>query len=152
MRYRIIAVGKLRRGFYREGCQRYLELLSGLAKVELIETREPAHGAGERGGPRLAAELLAAADGHKVALDERGISLSTRLLALRVSALEQLGASRISLLIGGPDGHHDGLLSAVDESWSLSPLTFSHELARLVLLEQLYRGEALRAGHPYHRD
>ena len=66
--------------------------------------------------------------------------------------LELNGGSRVSLLIGGANGHDEQLLAAVDESWSLGPLTLPHYLARLVLVEQLYRVETVRAGHPYHRD
>ena len=54
------------------------------------------------------------------------------------------------LLLGSQ--HGDELLAAADARWSLSPLTFPHDLARLLLLEQLYPVESLRAGHPYHRD
>ena len=57
----------------------------------------------------------------------------------------------MSLLIGGPDGHTKDLVAKADAVWSLSKLTLPHELARLTLLEQLYRAETIRAGHPYHR-
>ena len=59
--------------------------------------------------------------------------------------------SQISFLLGGANGHGAALKARADERWSLSKLTLPHELARLVLLEQLYRAETLRAGHPYHR-
>ena len=85
-------------------------------------------------------------------LDEAGEGHTTAGLASFATALEARGVSRISLLIGGPDGHGDRARRAADASLSLSPLTFPHELARLVLLEQLYRVESLRAGHPYHRN
>ena len=58
----------------------------------------------------------------------------------------------MSLLIGGAAGHSGVLREKVDAAWSLSKLTLPHELARLVLLESLYRAETIRAGHPYHRE
>lgn len=72
-------------------------------------------------------------------------------MAERVTALETRGVSQVSLLIGGAAGLSELVREAAGELWSLSALTLPHELARLVLLEQLYRLETIRAGHPYHR-
>lgn len=151
MRYRVVAVGKLKETFYKGGVQHYLTRLRALAPCELIEVRE---GRGEPGSVRRAegSALLSAADGHVVALHESGATFGTRQLAQHVDKLELSGVSRVTLLIGGANGHDAELLARVNESWSLSELTFPHDLARLVLLEQLYRLETVRAGHPYHRD
>lgn len=152
MRYRIAAVGSLRRGFLRAGCDHYLERLKGLAPAEVVEVR-----AGKGGDPVAAREveataLAAASDGHVVALDERGKVWRTRDLAAHVARLEVGGVSRVTLLIGGADGLAPALRDRADETWRLSDLTLPHELARLVALEALYRVETIRAGHPYHRD
>lgn len=151
MRYRIVAVGKLKEAFYRNGFQHYLGRLGALTQCESVEVRE---GRGDVAATKRAEgqALLNAAQPRLVALDESGSSFSTRTLAQHVSALELAGHSRLTLLVGGAAGHDEALLAAVDERWSLSPLTFPHDLARLVLVEQLYRVETLRAGHPYHRD
>ena len=151
MRYRIVAVGKLRSSFYREACERYLKRIAPLATCEVVEVRE-AHGA-DASATKLAegAALLAKAEGFAVALDERGKAFDTQGLAQRVGALENRGVSQVTILVGGAEGHGPELRAAVEESWSLSPLTLPHDLARLVLIEQLYRIETLRAGHPYHR-
>lgn len=151
MRYRVVAVGKLKRGFLQEGCARYEKLLSSLSQVEVVEVRDHSAAGPAEARRRHAEASLAAADGHVVLLDEAGTAHTTASLASFVSALEGRGVSRLSLLIGGPDGHGPEAREAADDSLSLSPLTFPHELARLVLLEQLYRVESLRAGHPYHR-
>jgi len=150
VRYRVVAVGKLREAFYRDGCAHYLHRLRALAPCEMVEVRE---GRGEAAAAKRAegAALLAAADGFRVALDEGGRRFTTRELAKRVGEMELAGESRVTLLVGGAEGHDDELKAAVDERWSFSALTFPHDLARLVLLEQLYRVETLRAGHPYHR-
>lgn len=151
MRWRLLAVGRIGRGFLQRGCEHYAARLAKLAPVEVIEVREG------RGAPEVvrAAEadaLRARADGRLVALDERGRAWTTSALAAHVSALELRGVSRISLAIGGAEGLDEALRDAADEVWRLSDLTLPHDLARLVTLEQLYRIETVRAGHPYHRD
>lgn len=143
-------MGKLSEPFYRDGCAHYLARLRALAQAEVIEVRRGRGGETEVKRSEGAA-LLAAASGAVVALDEGGRSLDTRALALWVNRLEVAGESRVSFLVGGAAGHNAETLKAAPYSLSLSPLTMPHELARLVLLEQLYRVESLRAGHPYHR-
>lgn len=151
MRYLVIAVGKLKRGFFREGCERYAKLLSSLTQLDVVEVKDHSSLGAEEARFRHARDSLAAADGHLVMVDETGGRHTTLGLAGDIAMLEQRGISRMSFFIGGPDGHADELRVKADMSLSLSELTFPHELARLVLLEQLYRVESLRVGHPYHR-
>lgn len=151
MRYRIIAIGPLKRGFYASGCAFYLARLSGYAKAEVLELPPGKAKDPEAAREQEGAALLRTALGYRVALDEAGEALTSRRLAETLSALELRGMSAIDLLIGGAEGHSAALRREVEASWSLSPLTLPHELARLVLLEQLYRAETIRAGHPYHR-
>jgi 23S rRNA (pseudouridine1915-N3)-methyltransferase len=150
MRYHLVAIGQLRRGFAQDGCRFYESRLSQYAKVTVTEAREG------RGDPatvreKESAALLAAATGYVVALDERGVRHTSQGLAEELTRLELASVSQLSLLIGGAEGHSDALRARADALWSLSPLTLPHELARLILLEQLYRAETIRAGHPYHR-
>ena len=152
MRYRVVAVGKVKRGFIRDGCERYAQLLGSLAQFELVEVRDHSALGPVEAQRRHGKEMLAEASGVLVALDERGTLTDTATLAKRIEQLDGRGDSRLTLFIGGPDGHSQELLASVHQTWSLSPLTFPHELARLILLEQLYRVESLRAGHPYHRQ
>jgi 23S rRNA (pseudouridine1915-N3)-methyltransferase len=151
VRYRVVAVGKVKRGFVRDGCDRYIQLLSSLTQFELVEVRDHSGLGPTEARRRHDTEMLAAAEGVLVALDERGTLVDTATLAKRIEQFDVRGDSRMTLFIGGPDGHGEELHAAVHQTWSLSPLTFPHELARLILLEQLYRVESLRAGHPYHR-
>jgi 23S rRNA (pseudouridine1915-N3)-methyltransferase len=152
MRYRIVAVGKLKRGFYLEGCRYYLERLRPFGRVELIEVREGRGGVPWQAREAETESLLSAAEGRLITLDERGRGYRSRELAERLGELELSGDSTISLLIGGAEGLGSAVRDRSAESWSLSPLTLPHELARLLLLEQLYRAETIRAGHPYHRE
>lgn len=142
-------MGQLKRGFYADGCSEYLDRLSKIASAELITVKD---GAGPNRQGIESDALLAKAEGLVVALDERGKSFTSQQLARQVTEWENRAVSRVSLLIGGPDGHTDGLRQRADLVWKLSDLTMPHELARLVLLEQLYRAETIRSGHPYHRQ
>ena len=150
MRYQIVAIGQLKRGFAQQGCSFYLERLEKYAKVELLELRE-GKGDAQTVQAQESAALLRTASGHLIGLDEGGEQLSSQGLADEIARLELRGVSLLSLLIGGAEGHSAALREQVAASWSLSKLTLPHELARLLLLEQLYRAETIRAGHPYHR-
>lgn len=86
--------------------------------------------------------------GTVVALDERGELLSSRALA---EVVESWATPRLTLVVGGPSGLHRRVVERADRCWSLSPLTFPHELVRGLVLEQLYRALTIRRGMPYHK-
>jgi len=88
---------------------------------------------------------------RRVVLDERGSALGTAQLAARLGAWQADGRD-VALLIGGPDGLDPSLKASADETLRLSDLTLPHALARVVLVEALYRAWSVRAGHPYHRE
>jgi 23S rRNA (pseudouridine1915-N3)-methyltransferase len=89
---------------------------------------------------------------YRLILDERGKAWSSRDLARWVEELEQSGRRDVAVILGGADGHTPEFRGEANILWSLSPLTLQHELALVVVLEQLYRAYTLRAGLPYHRD
>lgn len=108
------------------------------------------------------ADVAKSAEGHKlleslrsrefvVLLDERGNSLSSRDLGVRLSEWQSAGRD-LCFVIGGPDGVSDEVRQRADFSWSLSRMTLPHGLARVMFGEQLYRAWTLTQGHPYHRD
>lgn len=86
-----------------------------------------------------------------VALDERGTALSTLALAGKLKTW-QLDSTDVALVIGGPDGLEPAFRQAAHERIRLSDLTLPHALARVVLIEQLYRAWSINASHPYHRE
>lgn len=151
MRYRVVAVGKPGRRFVAEGCRFYAERLGKLAPLETVEVREGRGVDPDTVRSKEAAALRSHCSGHVVALDELGDAWTSERLAAHVAELELRGVSRISLLIGGAAGLDPALRDEADARWRLSDLTLPHDLARLLLLEQLYRVETVRAGHPYHR-
>lgn len=152
MRYQLIFVGSLKKPFYQEACQAFLDRLQGFAKVEIVEVKGVKAPDSIRVRERESEAILRVAKGFKIGLDETGGRFDSRTFANHISQFESQGIGTLSFLMGGAEGHSDRLKEEVNALWSLSSLTMSHDLARLVLLEQLYRAETIRAGHPYHKD
>lgn len=96
--------------------------------------------------------LEASAGCVRVLLDERGAQRRSLALADWIKHHELHGTKRICLMIGGANGHCEELRAAATESWALSSMTLQHELALVVLLEQLYRAYSIIRGEPYHRE
>jgi 23S rRNA (pseudouridine1915-N3)-methyltransferase len=86
-----------------------------------------------------------------VVLDERGTNLTTQALATRLTSW-QFGGDDVALVIGGPDGLEPEFRQAAHERIRLSDLTLPHAMARVLLIEQLYRAWSINANHPYHRE
>ena len=139
-RCRIIAVGKVRKRWVQDGVEVFLKRLPGLVITELRDSTI------EKEAEAIRQTLRP--DELPVLLMEQGKSLSSIDFAAR---LEAFGSERLAFVIGGADGLTDDLKSCARWQLSLSPLTFPHELARLLLLEQLYRAQSILKGSPYHR-
>jgi 23S rRNA (pseudouridine1915-N3)-methyltransferase len=88
---------------------------------------------------------------YLVALDVKGKSLATEVMAEKVNKVMENGQD-LALLVGGPDGLSRQCLDAANEIWSLSALTLPHTIVRIVVAEQIYRVWSVLAGHPYHRE
>ena len=146
MRLHIFTIGKPRLAFARAGIAEYLERFPARNGVEI----EPLRASTREEESKV---LLARSEGMlRVVLDERGEQITSRELARKISDWELARTKSVAFLIGGADGHTDELRCKADWRWSLSPLTLQHELALVVLLEQLYRARCINAGTPYHRD
>nr|WP_279231445.1 23S rRNA (pseudouridine(1915)-N(3))-methyltransferase RlmH [Thermus thalpophilus] len=132
---RVVAVGKPKLAYARLGVEEYARRIGRYAPLEVLFVKDE--------------DLLPRAEGHrKVVLDERGKLLSTEGFLRLLQGWE---GEKVAFLVGGAEGHEEAVREAADFLLSLSPLTLQHELALLVLMEQLYRVLTLRAGHPYHR-
>ncbi|MCA9537292.1 MAG: 23S rRNA (pseudouridine(1915)-N(3))-methyltransferase RlmH [Myxococcales bacterium] len=156
MKLHVIAVGRLKAEFARTGCADFFGRVGHHFSLQLHEVRD-AHRRGGQAARWKAAEaeaLRAAvpAGARVVALDERGRQWSSRGFAEWLGRQRDEGAAAVAFVIGGPDGLDPTLRDSADEVWALGKLTMSHELARLVLAEQLYRAAAILDGLPYHRD
>lgn len=150
----ILMVGKTREGFIQEGLEFYRKRLLPLARLTLRSVREEKETGGLtpetiklKEGQRLRAQIPPRA--WVTALTPAGREFATEEFAAWLSKRQEL-ARPLAFLLGGHWGLADALLAAADEHLSLSRLTMTHELARLLLLEQLYRALTLKLGHPYH--
>lgn len=152
MRIGVVAVGKLRPHF-RAACDDYFGRLAHYATVDEREVRDastlptaPARRAEE--AKRIADKLPAG--GVTVALARDGKLWTSAELATRVKRW-QVGAKPVTFVIGGSDGLDDAFIAEAAERWSLGPLTLPHELARVVVLEQVYRAFTIVRGEKYHK-
>ncbi|HXE58294.1 MAG TPA: 23S rRNA (pseudouridine(1915)-N(3))-methyltransferase RlmH [Gemmatimonadales bacterium] len=152
MRITLLAVGRLR-PHYRAACDDYLARLRRYARVTEREVREgtPARPPAEQRAEeaeRLSAHLPPGT--RLVALARAGTALSSEDLARRLERWT-LEARPLAFAIGGSTGLADEFLARAELAWSLGPLTLPHELARVVVCEQLYRAFTILRGEPYHK-
>lgn len=155
MRLRILAIGARQPAWVDDATQSYLRRIRPPWRLEIVVLEAATRGtrgaadAVRREGERV---LDALRDRERIVLlDETGKTLASRELATRLEAMA-VDAPDVALLLGGPDGHAPAVRARAVESWSLSKLTLPHGLARVLLVEQLYRAQSLLLGHPYHRD
>jgi 23S rRNA (pseudouridine1915-N3)-methyltransferase len=155
MKVSILCIGKTREPFVQEGIKKYLRYLRPYATVEIRELREEAID-DLKDAPRVRRkeaeriEKALTAGVRVVALDERGKSCSSHEFAEFLSECLESGSRGIMFIIGGAMGLDDSVLARAHRTLSLSRWTFTHEMARLVLLEQLYRAFTIIKGRPYH--
>ena len=138
---RVLFAGRIKADFAKEACELYLPRLRRY-ETEIIYNPRPGSAAEEE---RFFLKRIKPG-GRGVALDPGGQALDSLGFA---ALMARLGGAQ--LLIGGAEGLSEPVRAACRERVSLSPLTLSHELALVVLLEQLYRAETLATGHPYHK-
>ena len=140
MKLTVLAVGRLKEPWVREGCDEYLRRIARHLPIEIVEVKDDA------------ALIARIPPRHRlIALDERGRQVSSEELAGRLAAWMGSSVPGVALLIGGADGLPKDLVARTDEKLALSRLTLPHRIARLVLIEQLYRALSIVRGEPYHR-
>ena len=156
----ILCVGKMKEKPYRQMADEYLKRLSRYGKyeeAEIADLPEPASGTSEaleeqlktKEGEALLAKIR---PGDRViALTIGGKRRSSEELARHLEELKTGGTSHLVFVIGGSLGLGKNVLARADEELSMSPMTFPHQLARVMLLEQLYRAEKINAGERYHK-
>lgn len=159
MNISIICVGKIKEKYLSEGVKEYNKRLSKYCTTAIIETRE-----------EKAPENLSQADISKVkkiegenilkhikdnmyviALEIGGQSLSSEELSKKISNLGIQGKSNIAFIIGGSLGLWENVIKRADYKLSFSPMTFPHQLMRLILVEQVYRSFRIIKNEPYHK-
>jgi 23S rRNA (pseudouridine1915-N3)-methyltransferase len=159
MQIRIIAVGKIKEKFLQEGIAEYLKRLRPYANVQVVEipdekrpqSASPAteSAAMEKEGDRI---LTALSDGsYIIALDVKGQNPTSEELAALFGAWELSAKNQLAFVIGGDLGLSLRVLDRSDLRLSLSRMTFTHPMARLLILEQVYRAFRILRGEPYHK-
>ena len=159
MRITIIAVGKVKEKFYRDAIAEFEKRLSKYCKLDIIEvadekTPDNASEAQEliiksKEGDRILSAVKD--DMYVIALAIEGKQLSSTELADKINKLGISGKSSIAFVIGGSLGLDGRVRSRADYKLSFSPMTFPHQLMRVILLEQVYRSYRIIAGEPYHK-
>lgn len=150
----VLLVGKTREGFIKEGLDFYQKRLRPYLKLTLKSVRQ------EKEGENLPAEIIKSREGERllaqipprsyvVALDPKGKEFTSEAFAVWLNKREQ-DSRPFAFLLGGHLGLDPEVLAQAHEHLSLSRLTLTHELSRLILLEQLYRAMTIITGHPYH--
>lgn len=159
MRIAIAAVGRMKQGPERELVARYLDRAraSGrtlsLTQFDIIEQAESRAGSADARKAEEARQLLAALpEGVVVALDEQGRSQGSVAFAEQMARWRDAGRPAVGFVIGGADGLHQSVRDRAELVLSFSPLTWPHQLVRIMLAEQLYRATTILSGHPYHRE
>lgn len=148
---RLICVGKLKEKFYLEACREYEKRLGTLCRLEILQLDEEPD---RPGALAKEAEKIRAAippGSYVTAMCIEGEAISSEGLADRLRRLQNSGVSRLCILIGSSRGLDEGLKGEADLRLSMSPMTFPHHLARVMVLEQVYRGLSILAGSKYHK-
>ncbi|WP_077623736.1 23S rRNA (pseudouridine(1915)-N(3))-methyltransferase RlmH [Sediminibacillus massiliensis] len=159
MKISIIAVGKLKEKYLKQGIQEYVKRLGAYATIEIIEV--PDEKAPEnmseaemvevkrKEGEKILSKI--STDSYVISLEIMGDMLTSEQLAAKLDKLATHGKSKIAFVIGGSLGLSDQVQKRSDYALSFSKMTFPHQLMRLVLVEQVYRSFRINRGEPYHK-
>ncbi len=152
MKIRILWVGKTRQEWIRRGIEEYADRIKRYAPVEFAEAREEKGAEEEAGRLRECERLkkLLPRQGKVVLLDEKGSALTSPDFAAFIAGNRDSGISELAFVVGGAYGFSEIFRREADRIISLSPMTFTHQMVRLFLLEQIYRGFTIINGEPYH--
>ncbi len=154
MNLRIIAVGKIKDNYLNEGIEEYRKRLSNWLKIELMELKanKVARGSEEalqEEGRRIIKKIKT--NEYVIALTSEGKHFNSQALAEKMQRIFSAGYSNIDIIIGSHEGLSEEVKKRADLLLSLSKLTFSSQLTRLILMEQIFRCMKIIKGEPYHR-
>ena len=159
MQITIVAVGKIKEKYVQEGISEYGKRLGPLVKLKILEIseeRRPVHCSPAQCEAAKTAEgirIIEATppESYVCVLDPAGELLSSEAFAQKISRLEIAGRNHLSFIIGGDLGLSEEVLAKCHIRLSLSRMTFTHRMARMILLEQIYRAVKINRGEPYHK-
>jgi len=157
MKLVLLMTGKTDQTWIKEGVAEYEKRISRYSRFEMVtlpDVKNPGNRSSDAVKEKEAEKMLSVikSDDHVVLLDEHGKSYTTVALAAYMRGAMMLPKKRMVFVIGGPWGFHQSVRERADHILSLSDLTFSHQVVRLLFAEQLYRVLSLIAGDPYHHE
>jgi 23S rRNA (pseudouridine1915-N3)-methyltransferase len=157
MKLVLLMTGKTGQSWIREGMAEYEKRISKYARLEIVtlpDVKNPGNRSAERVKEKEAEKILSTLknDDYVILLDVHGKDYSTNELAEYLRKAIVLPKKRLVFVIGGPWGFHESVSIRADHVLSLSRLTFSHQVVRLLFAEQLYRALTVIAGDPYHHE
>ena len=159
MNIRIIAVGKLKEKYLKQGISEFSKRLGAYFKLSIIEVPDeeaPEHLSEKeleqvliREGEKILAKIKQ--DDYVIALDVKGHSLSSEQFTKKLEQISFAGKNQVCFIIGGSNGLSEAVLKRADDKLSFSKMTFPHQLMRLILLEQIYRAYKIQRNEPSHK-
>ena len=156
LKINIVAVGKVKEKYFQDGIEEYLKRLTRFAEVKIIEIKEENFikdtaelrlATIKKEGESIAQHLK----GYIVVLAIEGKQFSSEELSIKIDNLCATGVSEITFVIGGSYGLDEQIKNRADLKLSFSKATFPHTLARLILVEQIYRSFMIKSGSTYHK-
>ena len=159
MKITIIAVGKVKEKFYRDALAEYGKRLGKYCRLEVVEVEDEK--TPDQAGEALELQIkekeaqrilkYVKEDAYLITLEIEGRKMDSVSFAKKLEKLATYGTSHIQFVIGGSLGLHDMVSARADEKISFSDMTFPHQLMRILLEEQIYRGYRIICGEPYHK-
>lgn len=153
MQINLIVVGNIKEGYLRDACSEYRKRLQAFAKLSVIEVPEETKGSIHLCKAKEGEHILKkiAKDTYVIVLAIEGKSLSSERFAAKIEQLGIYGNSHLTFIIGGSNGLSQNVMERADLKLSFSPMTFPHQLMRVILLEQIYRAFKIIRGESYHK-
>ena len=148
-RQNIVCIGKLKEKFLQEGCDEYLKRLKPYAQVSVVELKEDGRDDVEKEGKSIL-EKIEGKD-YVISLDLKGEMLSSEKISQKIDELALKGISNLTFVIGGSNGLSKVVLQRSNHRLCFSKMTFTHQMIRMILLEQIYRAFKISRGEPYHK-
>ncbi len=155
LKINLISVGDKMPAWVNDGTTAYLDRIRGNTQVSLVQINAKKRGKHadivrilKQEGEAILKHL--SGETHLICLDRLGKAHDSLALAEKITEWQQTGIN-IAFVIGGPEGIDPAVLARANETWTLSKMTFSHQVARVMLAEQLYRAWSITEGLPYHR-
>lgn len=153
----IIALGQLKESYWREAGAEYIKRLAPFAKMKILELKEEAFDAKsnkeiikKKEAEKINQTLKKIPGGYVIALDEHGRQFSSAEFSQTINQVTMKQSSNLIFIIGGPLGLDPAITKSADLILSLGAATITHQMARVILLEQLYRAMMIKNNRPYH--